>query len=71
MKTNLGEKLTDEDVDGMVREADIEDVGEFVVSQRSARVHCTCSHAHKTRDVAFSFNNPCILCFQPVTVHHE
>ena len=70
MKTNLGEKLTDEAVDVMIREADIDDVGEFVVSQRSTRVHCTCTNAYKTRG-AFSLNNPCILCFQPRTVHHE
>ena len=41
MKTNLGEKLTDEEVDVTIREADPDDVGEFVVSQRSARTHCT------------------------------
>ena len=41
MKTNWCEKLTDEEVDVMIREADTDDVGEFVVSQRSARTHCT------------------------------
>ena len=43
MKTNWCEKLTDEEVDVMmmIPEADTDDVGEFVVSQRSARVHCT------------------------------
>ena len=41
MKTNLGEKLTDEEVEMMIREGDIDDFGEFVVSQRSARVRCT------------------------------
>ena len=55
MKNILGEKLTDEEVDVMIREADIDDVGEFVVSQRSARVRCTCTNACKTRDIAFSF----------------
>ena len=35
VKTNLGEKLTDEEVDGMIRETDVDDVGEFVVSQQS------------------------------------
>ena len=41
MKTNWCEKLADEEVDVMNREADTDDVGEFVVSQRSARTHCT------------------------------
>ena len=44
MKTNWGEKLTDAEVEVMIREADTDDVGEFVVSQRSARVHCTCTN---------------------------
>ena len=51
MKTNLGAKLKDEEVDVMIREADIDDVGELVVSQRSARVRCTCTNAYKTRDI--------------------
>ena len=55
MLTNFAEKLTDEEVDGMIREADIDDVGEFVVSQRSARVHRTCSHAHKDTRCCFQF----------------
>ena len=63
MKTNWCEKLTDEEVDVMIREADTDDVGEFVVSQRSARTHCACTNAYQTRDVAFSLTNPCILCF--------
>ena len=41
MKTNWGEKLTDEEADVMIREADTDDVGEFVVFQRSARTRCT------------------------------
>ena len=40
MKTNWGEKLTDEEVDVMIREAGTDDVGEFVVSRRNARTHC-------------------------------
>ena len=54
MKTNLGAKLTDDEVDVMIREADINDVGEFVVSQRSARVRWTCTNAYKTRDIVLS-----------------
>ena len=42
-KTNLSEKLTDEDVDVMIRETDVDDVAEFVLSQQSAHVGCTCA----------------------------
>ena len=54
VKTNLGAKLTDDEVDVMIREADINDVCEFAVSQRSARVRCTCTNAYKTRDIVLS-----------------
>ena len=51
-------KMFERDGNSFIRD----EVGEFVVSQRSARVHCTCTNAYKTRDVAFSFSDPCILC---------
>ena len=41
MLVNSKEKLTGEEVDETIREADVDDVGEFVVSQQSARVQCT------------------------------
>ena len=59
MKTNWSEKLTDEEVDVMIREADTDDVGEF--SSFLCGVHAphgTLTNAYKTRDVAFSFYNP-------------
>ena len=43
MKTNLSEKLTDEGVDVMIRETDVDDVAECVLSQQSAHVGCTCA----------------------------
>ena len=43
MKTNLSEKLTDEDVDVMIRETDVDDVADFFLSQQSAHVGCTCA----------------------------
>ena len=38
MKMYFNEKITDKGVDVMIRETDVDDVGEFVVSQQSAHV---------------------------------
>ena len=55
LKTNWCEKFTDEEVDVMIRKADTDHVGEFVVSQRSARVHCTCTKFLQDTRCCFQF----------------
>ena len=41
MKTNLSEKFADQDVDVMIRETDVDDVGQVAVYEQSAHVRCT------------------------------
>ena len=55
LKTNWCEKFTDEEVDVMIRKADTDCVGEFVVSQRSARKHCTCTKCLQDTRCCFQF----------------
>ena len=39
MKTNLGEKLTDDEVDEMIREADVDDDGQMRMNSLLFSVH--------------------------------
>eukprot|EP00877_Chromochloris_zofingiensis_P012851 jgi/Chrzof1/781/Cz01g28180.t1 len=43
--TNLGEKLTDEEVDEMIREADVDGDGQFV----SYTLRCSCHEGQPSR----------------------
>ena len=70
MKTTLDGKLTDEEVDETIREADVDDGGELVVSQQSSRVQCTRKCLQDTRHCfQKSFNNSRILRVQPSCSH--
>ena len=85
IKTNLSEKLTDEDMDVMIRETDVDDVAEFVLSQQSAQVGCTCTSVWTLFSVEFllcvdldagrqtdlNALSSLLLCFQPSTVAHQ
>ena len=42
MTTNLGENLTDEEVDEMIREADVDDDGQMKMNSLLFSVHALC-----------------------------
>ena len=50
MKTNLGEKLTDEEVDEMIREADVDDDGRIGMNSLLFSVH-----------TLYKFSAPCMI----------